>query len=110
MRPYPELLVDPVSCPRLRQRGCAVLQYFRLEHLYGLYVSTSTQKQGITLTFDYSSSHLPLASQRPRFRSDFRSSTYHSDHHVLSWRDHLRGGPLPRLVHFYLRQILGLSM
>jgi hypothetical protein len=67
-------------------------------------------KQVITLTSEYSSSHLPLASQRPRFRSDFRSSTHHPDHHVLSWRDHLRGGPLPRLVHLYLRQILGLSM
>jgi hypothetical protein len=110
MRTRPELLVDPVSCPRLRQRECAVLQYLWPEHLHGLYVSTSTQKQVVTLTSEYSSSHLSLASQRPRFRSDFRSSTHHPDHHVLSWRDHLRGRPLPRLVYLYLRQILGLSM
>jgi hypothetical protein len=68
------------------------------------------QEQFFILTADRPSPHIPLAGKRPRIRSDLDPSTHYFNYHVLSWRPHLRRWIVSRMVHFYLRQLLGLPL
>jgi hypothetical protein len=60
---------------------------------------------------DYSgSSHLPVAGERSRVRSDLGSATRDVEIHVLSWSHHLHRWCLSRVVHLHLRCIVGFSL